>query len=272
MHSKFICYAGAPHSPPLEVSPPIGRKVPGETTFLHHLLDFVITRPAPEVLPGGPAPFFLPEGADQRAVLPSPSRFRYERTCLRGLSRQPCSFFLPRRCRPKRSFSVTFSFSLCVNPRQRRLLVALRRFLAGKVPGQVTFLHHLLGFVISRPAPEASLAILAPDSHPEGAGQVPFARHLLVLVSSIRLHLPHSKAFPLTSSLLPKEPCFPAIRPLLLKESAQSFFSPDSLRFLIRNVGSFIAFSSHLPKVCSFPRFYLTFQRWDFCKCVPQAM
>ena len=120
--------------------------------------------------------------------------------------------------------------------------------------------------------PEASLAILAPDSHPEGAGQVPFARHLLVLVSSSRLHLPHSKAFPLTSSLLPKEPCFPAIRPLLLKESAQSFFSPDSLRFLIRNVGSFIAFSSHLPKVCSFPRFYLTFQRWDFCKCVPQAM
>ena len=259
-----------PPSPTLPGSPI--RKVPGQTAFLHHLLDFVITRPAPEVLPGGPAPFFLPEGADQRAVLPSPSRFRYERTCLRGLSRQPCSFFLPRRCRPKRSFSVTFSFSLCVNPRQRRLLVALRRFLAGKVPGQVTFLHHLLGFVISRPAPEASLAILAPDSHPEGAGQVPFARHLLVLVSSSRLHLPHSKAFPLTSSLLPKEPCFPAIRPLLLKESAQSFFSPDSLRFLIRNVGSFIAFSSHLPKVCSFPRFYLTFQRWDFCKCVPQAM
>ena len=139
-----------PPSPTLPGSPI--RKVPGQTAFLHHLLDFVITRPAPEVLPGGPAPFFLPEGADQRAVLPSPSRFRYERTCLRGLSRQPCSFFLPRRCRPKRSFSVTFSFSLCVNPRQRRLLVALRRFLAGKVPGQVTFLHHLLGFVISRPA------------------------------------------------------------------------------------------------------------------------
>ena len=85
--------------------------------------------------------------------------------------------------------------------------------------------------------------------------KVPFARHLLVLVLSSRLHLPHSKAFLLTSSLFSKESCFPVIRPLLPKESAQSFFSLDSLRFLIRNVSSFTAFSSHLPKVCSFPRF-----------------
>ena len=28
----------APHAPPLEVSPPIVRKVPGETAFLHHLI------------------------------------------------------------------------------------------------------------------------------------------------------------------------------------------------------------------------------------------
>ena len=39
---------------------------------------------------------------------------------------------------------------------------------------------------------------------------------------------------------------------------AQSFFSPDSLRFLVSNVSNescFIAFSSHLPKVCGFPAF-----------------
>ena len=58
----------------------------------------------------------------------------------------------------------------------------------------------------------------------------------------------------------------------LYADLAQSFFSPDSLRFLIHNVSSFIAFSSYFPKVCSFPRFYLTLLRWNFCKCAPRAM
>ena len=40
-------------------------QVPEKTAFWHHLLDFVITRPASEVLSGGPAPFFLPEGAGE---------------------------------------------------------------------------------------------------------------------------------------------------------------------------------------------------------------
>ena len=75
MHSKFICYAGAPHSPPLEVSPPIGRKVPGETTFLHHLLDFVIGRPVQEASLAGLAPDPRPEGAEESAICPSPSHF-----------------------------------------------------------------------------------------------------------------------------------------------------------------------------------------------------
>ena len=51
-------------------------------------------------------------------------------------------------------FSVTFSVSLCVNPRQSRLLEALRRFLAEKVPTDVAFLRHLLIFVMSQPASE----------------------------------------------------------------------------------------------------------------------
>ena len=87
-------------------------KVPGGTAFLHHLLDFVMDGPASEV------------------ALASPI------------------FFLPGRCRRMWLFSVTFSFSLCVNPRQSRLLVALRRFLVGKVPTDVAFLRHLLGFVM----------------------------------------------------------------------------------------------------------------------------
>ena len=74
-----------------------------------------------------------------------------------------------------------------------------------KVPGATSFLHHLLGFVISRPASDASLAGLAPDPRPEGAGESAVDRHLLVLVSS-------------TSSLLRKESCFPIVRLLLQKE------------------------------------------------------
>ena len=46
------------------------------------------------------------------------------------------------------------------------------------------------------------------------------------------------------------------IRPLLPKESARSFFSPHSLRFLIRNMSSFIAFSSHLPKARHIRQFW----------------
>ena len=39
-----------------------------------------------------------------------------------------------------------------------------------KVPGETSFLHHLLRFVISRPVPEGSLAGLVRETHPEGAG------------------------------------------------------------------------------------------------------
>ena len=59
-HARAVA---APHAPPLEASPPIVRKVPGETAFLHHLLGFVISRPAPEASLAGPAPDSHPEGA-----------------------------------------------------------------------------------------------------------------------------------------------------------------------------------------------------------------
>ena len=48
---------------------------------------------------------------------------------------------------------------------------ALPRIPVRKVPGATSFLHHLLRFVISRPASDASLAGLAPDPRPEGAGE-----------------------------------------------------------------------------------------------------
>ena len=47
--------------------------------------------------------------------------------------------------------------------------MALRRFLAGKVPTEAVFLRHLLKFVMNGPASEASLAGLAPAARPEGA-------------------------------------------------------------------------------------------------------
>ena len=39
------------------------------------------------------------------------------------------------------------------------------------MPGETAFLHHLLEFVIGRPAPGVSLASLAREPHPEGAGR-----------------------------------------------------------------------------------------------------
>ena len=49
------------------------RKVPGETAFLHHLLEFVIIRPAPGVSLASPIRDARPKGAGERAVYPSPS-------------------------------------------------------------------------------------------------------------------------------------------------------------------------------------------------------
>ena len=50
-------------------------KVPTETAFLHHLLEFVISGPVPEASLAGHAREPHPEGAGESAVCPSPSRF-----------------------------------------------------------------------------------------------------------------------------------------------------------------------------------------------------
>ena len=47
--------------------------------------------------------------------------------------------------------------------------MTLFRFLAEKVPGQMTFRHHLLEFVICKPVSDASLASLDRETHTEGA-------------------------------------------------------------------------------------------------------
>ena len=47
--------------------------------------------------------------------------------------------------------------------------MTLFRFLDEKVPGQMTFRHHLLEFVICKPVSDASLASLLRETHPEGA-------------------------------------------------------------------------------------------------------
>ena len=59
--------------PPSVFLPSAIRKVPGETAFLHHLLEFVIGRPAPGVSLASPAREPHPEGAGESAVCPSPS-------------------------------------------------------------------------------------------------------------------------------------------------------------------------------------------------------
>ena len=51
------------------------RKVLGETAFPHHLLEFVISRPASEAFLAGPAREPHSEGAGESAVCLSPSRF-----------------------------------------------------------------------------------------------------------------------------------------------------------------------------------------------------
>ena len=85
------------------------RKVPTESAFHRHLLEFVGNRPASEASLAGIAPAPRPEGADRSSLSPSPSRIRWEPTCLRGPSRRHCPGFPSGRCRPKRSFFVTFS-------------------------------------------------------------------------------------------------------------------------------------------------------------------
>ena len=52
----------------------VARKVPVETAFLHHLLEFVISGPASEASLASPAREPHPEGAGESAVCPSPSR------------------------------------------------------------------------------------------------------------------------------------------------------------------------------------------------------
>ena len=82
--SYYLCLCGRFFSsricgiyvrPPSVFLPSAIQKVPGETAFLHHLLEFVISRPTPEAFLIGPALCSLPEGADESAVCPSPSRF-----------------------------------------------------------------------------------------------------------------------------------------------------------------------------------------------------
>ena len=91
-------------------------KVPGETAFLHHLLEFVISGPAPEASLAGPAREPLPEGAGESAVYPSPSRIRYKRTCPRSVPRRPCPGTPSGRCRRKCRLPVTFSFGYVAAP------------------------------------------------------------------------------------------------------------------------------------------------------------
>ena len=52
---------------------PVGWKVPGKSPFLHHLLDFVINRPASEASLAGPDPDPCPEGADKSVISPAPA-------------------------------------------------------------------------------------------------------------------------------------------------------------------------------------------------------
>ena len=66
----------------------------------------------------------------------------------------------------RKFFLIAFMWHLCdVRPPSVFLPSAIR-----KVPDETAFLHHLLEFVISGPASEASLVAPAREPHPEGAG------------------------------------------------------------------------------------------------------
>ena len=129
--------------PPSVFLPSAIRKVPGETAFLHHLLEFVIGRPAPDVSLASPArephpegagrnglsppPSRIrygptspgvslasparephPEGAGRNGFSPPPSRIRYRPTCPRCFSRHPYPGCPSERCRRKCRLPVTF--------------------------------------------------------------------------------------------------------------------------------------------------------------------
>ena len=77
-------------------------------------------------------------------------------------------------------YTVTFSNSLSAGPRQRWLPVARHRFPAEKVPVKSLFRRHLLEFVISRPASEASLAALCKIPVWKVPGETAFLHHLVL--------------------------------------------------------------------------------------------
>ena len=114
--SHYLCVCGSffPHvsgiyvRPPSVLLPSAIRKVPGETAFLHHLLEFVMGRPAPGVSLASPAREPHPEGAGRNGFSPPPSRIRYRPTCPRCFSRQPYPGCPSERCRRKCRLPVTF--------------------------------------------------------------------------------------------------------------------------------------------------------------------
>ena len=80
--SHYLCLCGSFFSsricgiyvrPPSVLLPSAIQKVPGEMPFLHHLLEFVISRPAPGVSLASPIRDACPKGAGESAVYPSPS-------------------------------------------------------------------------------------------------------------------------------------------------------------------------------------------------------
>ena len=108
--SHYLCLCGSFFSsricgiyvrPPSVLLPSAIQKVPGEMPFLHHLLEFVISRPAPGVSLASPAREPHPEGAGRNGLSPPPSRIRYKPTCPRCLSRQPYPGCPSERCRQK---------------------------------------------------------------------------------------------------------------------------------------------------------------------------
>ena len=103
-------------------------------------------------------------------------------SCVRGASRWPCSVSLSRRCRVKRSFSVTFSPCLLSQPLSSAFLRVFLVFVDWQVPGKTAFCHHL-EFVVSG-------ALLRP---PSGRCRVKWS--FSVTFSPCLLNRPLSSAF-----------------------------------------------------------------------------
>ena len=122
-----------------------------------------------------PRPFIRPrpflEGADESGVSSAPSGTRGCGTPSLGPSGGHVSALLPRRCRRKWRFIVTFRCPRLWVPVRRPFWRPCLRAPSKKVPTKAVFHRHLPVPAVVGPRPKALLAAMSPRSFQEGADE-----------------------------------------------------------------------------------------------------